>query len=196
MKIINKIATIYFICLASALMFIPHIAEGSTSNGSLFSISDDGRGNFVSVWVEDASGIPVIKSSTLNSQSTHATWSDPVRVSTPGTFSNSPIVEMDGQGNAVALWRSVAKDNPNYNLEAAMLPIGGIWTTPVIISKPNELISTNNIELKVSADGNIVAIWGSIMKDPDEPNKTRQVIRAATAQFGGNWSRPIMLSRF
>lgn len=184
MKSIQKIFTVCFNILAYIMIASPHMLEASNSNGGLFSLTTDTHGNFVSVWGENVNGIPKIKSSTLSS---NGQWSDPVIISLPGTFSVNPQVKTDDLGNAVALWKTNTKDKPNYYLEAAMLPIGGLWSTPVTISNPNEHITSGDVILEVSGNGNIVAMWGVYTED-------RVVIKAARAQFGGTWSTPVRLN--
>lgn len=185
----------FSLCLCFVSMFtiiVPHHVYACESRGALFAIASDSSGNFVTVWGEKVDDIPVIRASTLTSG---GSWSEPVTISNPDTYSICPLIEMDENGNAVALWRTVTKDDPKYFLEAAKSMFGsGKWNAPETISDNGVMISTNNIELEVSPNGNIVAIWGRVIVDDVDPTISHKELRASMSTFNTSWSAPITIS--
>lgn len=163
---------------------------GDTSNGGMFSVASSPNGYFVAVWGELINGIPSIQAA----HSTGGVWNSPVTISMQGNFSIEPQVGVDNLGNAVAIWRSTSKNQGFDFLEAAIFPFGGAWSNPLAISDPNERISTSNIELEVSPDGSVVAMWAQIIMVENQPD-TQTFIRASfTTTTSGIWSTPTTLN--
>lgn len=193
MIIARKCFSLILYLMSMFTIIAPHHTDACESKGGLFAIASDSTGNFITVWVEKVGEIPVIKSSRLVSGKD---WTEPVIISNPESYSLNPIVEMDENGNAVVLWRSVREGKPEYFLQAAKLLSGSDrWSEPETISDYGVMISTNNIELEVSSDGNIVAIWGKIVIDELEPETTYKEIRASMSTFNTSWSTPITISK-
>lgn len=110
-----------------------------------------------------------------------AEWSASTTISSQ--ISDESQVGMDGDGNAIAIWREF--DGTDTNIQTAIQVKGGVWSTPVTISS----VPGNNIyaapQIAVNPTGNAVAIW-------DEVNGSNSTVRAAT--YDGSWSTPVDVS--
>src|ERR1700733_10528079 len=111
-----------------------------------------------------------------------AVWSPPDTISSP--ISSTPQIGIDASGNTVGIWQEF--DGTNTNVQAATLPKGGIWSSPVTISSAPGNNNQANPQVAVNPSGYAVAVW-------EELNGT-SVVRASTMQFGGSWSAPIDIS--
>lgn len=104
----------------------------------------------------------------------------PVNISKSSQVAEEQQVAVDPAGNAVAVWRFF--NGSNFIIQAATLPFGGSWTSPVQISTPGE--DSRTPQVGVDDAGNAVAVWRG----------GNNIIQAATLPFGGSWTAPVSLS--
>lgn len=107
----------------------------------------------------------------------------PPYVTISTTSSDESQIGIDDAGTATAIWRQF--DGSNTNIQTAMLPEGGSWSSPVTISSTPGNILLANPQIAVMPDGRAVAIWW-------EPNGVTASVKAAT--FDGSWSAPVDVS--
>lgn len=119
----------------------------------------------------------------FSKNSAEAVWSPPVTISSP--IADESQIGIDAAGNVIAIWREF--DGTNTNIQSAILPKGGSWSTPVIISSA----AGNNIQsypqIAVDPAGDTVAVW-------EELNGANSTIKSSMLPFDGMWSSPIDIS--
>ncbi len=103
-------------------------------------------------------------------------------LSAPGGSAFSPDVEVDGAGNATALWSRY--DGSGLVVQVSTRAAGGTWSTPVDLATGRSLWSP---QLAVDPAGNATAVWRS-------SDVSTSVVQAATRPVGGTWSDPVELS--
>lgn len=119
-------------------------------------------------------------------------WLPPADISATGAANSRVQVAVDGQGNAVAIWRRGA-DGGEVTVQSAVRPAGGPWQAAVDVSRPGRDGSAParapvpGPQLALDAQGNAVAVW-------QRYNGTSLVIQAAERPAGGRWSAPVDIS--
>lgn len=142
-----------------------------------------GGGRTVVVWARDedveVEGDEVIEAAVKEAG---GAWEEPDEISELG--SRLPVLGMDSQGNALAVWPSESEDG--LIPEASTLPLGGTWTDSVPLSEP-ELV--NALEPKVAVDpaGRALVTWKAW-------NGAHPAIEAITGIVGGGWGFPVTVS--
>lgn len=121
----------------------------------------------------------------LGPSSARAGWSFPPIdiVLAPGNF-NDPDIAVDGAGNAIAIWVQV--DGLNQDVRTSILPRGGTWSTPVVITTCPILFHET---IAVTPSGNAIALWVC-----QSGGGTINNVQAATLTIGGTWSAPVNIS--
>lgn len=110
-------------------------------------------------------------------------WSTPFRLSQVGGQLSAPKVDVDKQGNAVAIWSRNA--GGTHVIESAAYSPKGGWGKVEAVS----LSSVNSFSPQVAFDGNgdISAVWHALQGE-------NTIIQTAFKQFKSSWSSPINLS--
>jgi hypothetical protein len=106
----------------------------------------------------------------------------PVDISPAGVSGSRPLIDTDGSGNVIAIWRE--HDNGSSAIRAAVRPKGGDWSTERISATAS---ATESPALAIDRRGNAVAVWQQSKDDGS-------VVRAAVRPAGGVWSDPEDLS--
>lgn len=143
-------------------------------------VAVDPAGNSVAVWTINIGADFFIQAATLPFA---GSWSSAVNISTTGSSLFGAQVAVDLSGNAVAVWDKLV--GSDIIVEAATLPFGGSWTSPVDISPTGAFAFDQQVA--IDSFGNAIAVW-------DRDNGTDIVIQAAMLPFGGSWSAPVDLS--
>lgn len=150
--------------------------------------ANDNAGNEVAVWGSIKNSFHVIEASTLTK---NGNWSDPVIISSQDVNASYPSLIVDEfSGNAVAVW---VETDPNFQLcclKGSMLPFGGAWTNPQLISPPDQNVGSK-YTLTMNENNTITAIWS----DTIAPTKENQLHRAIT-HFNLDWTAPEPLSSY
>lgn len=110
-------------------------------------------------------------------------WSPSNILSTPGFTASAPVVAVDGLGNAWVVWSQY--NGTNFVIQAAYLPFGLTWLSPVVLSTSGQDSFEPYIAMNTS--GNAVVSWIGF----DGTNYTAQ---ASNLPAGGSWSSPSTLS--
>lgn len=103
----------------------------------------------------------------------------------------NPSVALNESGTAVAAWMSESADSTISYVKVSILPFGGSWSTPLIISDPEAIVflsTDTKPDVAINESGDIAVIWyrkypGNIFG-----------IDAATFDAGtATWSPPVHL---
>lgn len=140
----------------------------------------DSSGNATAIWTGFNGTDFLIQSSTLPFG---GSWTSPVDISAIGTISFASQVTADPSGNAIAIWNSVI--GSDIITQAATLPFGGSWSSPVNLSASGG--QAFDSQVSTDSSGNAIAIW-------DRFDGINVIIQAAMLPFGGNWSVPVDIS--
>lgn len=146
-------------------------------------VAVDHVGNTVAVW----QGYDGISYRTEASTMPYGgSWSPEVWLSGAGQNINTPSVAVDYDGNAVVVWSRW--DGMESVIQAAQLPSGGSWSTPINISAKGYNADSCTIAMDFIGDvGNAVAVWHRY-------NGSNYIIQAATLPSGGSWTLPADVS--
>jgi hypothetical protein len=121
-------------------------------------------------------------------------WSPSQMLSDTGEDCSPPIITTDSVGNTIVMWSCEDTTLGVRVLEVAMLPAGGSWSSPIMISSPSEDVAMFGdgltdpaYRLIMNDSGAIVALWNSyIASDLD--------VRSAS-YINGKWSAPQTVSK-
>jgi hypothetical protein len=119
---------IYFSYRPAGKSWGPNVKVNDSLMGSpsrQTSIAVDGQGNAQAVWVDSRNGKEDIYSAY---RPKGGTWGSNEKVSKGTLIQSKPVIAMDNQGNAYAVWDSF--DN-GYKIYFAYRPAGGSWGTNV-----------------------------------------------------------------
>lgn len=141
-------------------------------------VAVDGSGNAVAVWLRNDGDDDIVQSSRLVAGG--VSWSVPVDVSPAGVQAATPQIAVDGDGNAVAVWRLVVVGEATI-IQSSRLVAGGVsWSAPVQLSTSG--LSADNPQVAVDDSGNAVAVW-------QQTNGTNPIIRFSQSTDGGtSWT--------
>jgi len=147
----------------------------------------DPQGNAVAVW-ERSSGENYIVQSAIR-QSGSTTWQPAVDLSESGPELKSPMVAVDPQGNAVAVWERFNKETKEKIIQSSVRPAGsGAWQAPTDISKTGG--SAREPQIALDPQGNAVAVW-----ERDNSEKETLVQGAVRPAGTGIWQTPTDLAK-
>jgi hypothetical protein len=142
----------------------------------------DQFGNGIAVWQEfDSDSTLQIYSSTFTASA--GTWGTPVQVSDGQYASYNPQLHMNSAGNAVALW---VESIGNRVLMVSTYTVGGSWSSPVMLSTLDQLLS-DNYSVVLNPSGTAIAIWCVFLSAETTQNYS------STAILGGSWSTPVAM---
>lgn len=144
-------------------------APGENAYTSDFVMDD--AGNIHALWVRFDGLNYILQSSSRNSL---GEWSATSDLSVTGQDVGSIDIEIDPQGNCVAIWD--ISSGSDSKIQSARLPKDGSWTTAEDVSTPNQYAYFPTIG--IDSAGNSVAIWL-------ESDGTNYVVKGSTLPFGG-----------
>lgn len=156
-------------------------------------VAVDANGNAIAVWfayyvLDNTYNKVVVQSANLPFQQP---WHAPVSLSQPGTCNPNPLVASiayDNSGNALAVW-SLSFDGQTYNIETAVKPVVGNWSTPI------NLVASNTYAY--SADTS-VSVFGNALTAYMFYNGQALLTQTAESNISGfannQWSVPITIS--
>ncbi len=129
----------------------------NTSGGSVgfHRIAMDDTGNAVVVWQQYDAGLTI-----YNIYASHyimgTGWSTAIVIETSSSTAFRPAVDMDGAGNAIAVWYQVV-DGTSHSVWANRYVEGIGWSTPTLLREGRGVASFPDIAF--APDGNAVAVW-------------------------------------
>lgn len=172
----------------------PEQPISNTQNNAGFpNIAMDSNGNATAVWfyyeLEGSNYNNVIVQSA--ERPSNGTWSTPVALSSPGIRNPSTLtaqVGYDNFGNAIALWNT-SFDDETFNIETAIKPLTGNWSSSVDILKSN--LFGLHANLKVNSIGEALALYMFYNGNTLNIQSTESDI---TGFMNNHWSVPLSVS--
>ena len=110
----------------------PDTLSGSGSSSPQIAIGNDGT--VIAVWQGLVSSTPCIYAA---SKTISGSWSATSILSSSGINSCNPQIAIDPHGNALSIWYTYDLSGSIYSnvaVQSSSLPVGGSWSTPVILA--------------------------------------------------------------
>lgn len=150
-------------------------------NAFLPAISVNNHGDIVVIWTRFNGANHVIQTATCP---VGGRWSDPVTLSDAGQDAIQPQVDIDQDGNAVAIW--VRFNGENFVIQSASYTAaGGFWSSPIEASILGQ--DAYFPQICIDSLANVHAVW---MRS----NGANYVIQSAQMDLKGVWSEPVNIS--
>ncbi len=143
-------------------------------------VSTDSLGNAVAVWFQFDGSYYSVQSASLPRG---GSWTSPATLSSVGVDGITPVIGVDGLGNAYAAWNEF--DGVNYSIQFSSLPFRGSWTSATQLS----IEGTNAYEPQITIDssGDVAVGWYY-------DDGANYIVQVALQPFRGSWSAPFNLS--
>lgn len=145
---------------------------GSDSHTPLVAVGPDGEATVI--WLREHGGTTVLRSASRPGAGEG--WSDATWVTGIGVV-EQPALAVDGQGGAMAVWRS--RGDFSAPLSFSRRPAGGAWEDPG--SVPNSGAWASHPDVALAADGEATVAWQFYDRD-------KQVVEAGIER-DGQWRR-------
>lgn len=156
----------------------------------LMQITSLPNGIQVAVWQDNTNGLYTIYSSTYTSS-----WSTPAAISVSGDSSFNPKISTNTLGSIACGWQVADPVTGVYELYAATNLDGASWSTPALLSNPNNqathafFVSTDpNTNSGSTPNGNAQIIWTEI-----DPTNSTYSLWTSTTTFNGTWSAAVQI---
>jgi hypothetical protein len=121
-------------------------------------------------------------------------WQQPVEVAAIGSEAGGspggPALAVDGLGDVVTAWSSTIGSGGNHIVQAATLPAGGTWQTPVEISEAG--LDAGSPDVALDPTGAAVVTWSAAASS--FVGSKSAVIQAAVRPAGSAWQAPVDIS--
>jgi hypothetical protein len=148
----------------------------------------DPEGNAVVTWF----GYDSVQSAVRLASS--GTWQQPVEVTTIGSEAGGrpggPALAVDGLGDVVTAWSSTVGSGSNHIVQAATLPAGGAWQTPVALSEAG--LDAGSPDVALDPQGDAVVTWSAATSAIVGSHSA--VMQAVVRPAGGAWQAPVDIS--
>ena len=144
-------------------------------------VAVDGQGNAIAVWHRFDVGTNTIVQAAARAAG--GSFGAPQDLSAAGQNASFPEVAVDGQGNAIAVWRRF--DGTNFIVQAAARAAGGSFGAPQDLSAAGQ--KAGFPEVAVDGQGNAIAVWQRF-------DGTNFIVQAAARAAGGSFGAPQDLS--
>lgn len=138
------------------------------------------NGSSLAIWSSSEGSHQIIKAA---ARAPGREWGDAQDISAPGGDAYHAQVAMGRSGSAVAVWSR--SDGTRNVIQAAALPAGGAWGTPVDLSDAANV--TRSPQVAIGGDGTAVAVW-------ERSDGDYSSIQASVLAPGGTWLAPERLS--
>ena len=143
-------------------------------------VAVDGQGNAIAVWSRFDGTNFIVQAA---ARAAGGSFGAPQDLSAAGQGAFNPQVAVDGQGNAIAVWRRF--DGTNTIVQAAARAAGGSFGAPQDLSAAGQKASFP--EVAVDGQGNAIAVWSRF-------DGTNFIVQAAARAAGGSFGAPQDLS--
>jgi hypothetical protein len=161
-----------------------NLMPGSGASAASPRVGVDDDGNAIAAWVQVLDGSSVVRATRYSAGST---WSAPVTVSLPGeNVADRVALAVDGAGNAVAAWTSIAGGVPTLRA-SQYTELTNAWSEPITIGSAGRSPTVVRLALNRSGTAGFVAFRSF--------DGTRDLLRAARLEpVTGQWSAPALVS--
>ena len=143
-------------------------------------VAFDGQGNAIAVWHRYDGTNTLVQAAAC---AAGGSFGSPQDLSAAGQNASFPEVAVDGQGNAIAVWRRF--DGTNFIVQAAARAAGGSFGSPQDLSAAGQ--KAGFPEVAVDGQGNAIAVWQRF-------DGTNFIVQAAARAAGGSFGAPQDLS--
>jgi hypothetical protein len=151
-------------------------------------IAVDPQGNAIALWRDGRNDSVDIYSAYRPSG---GVWQPEIRLTRAGTGNpESPVIAVDGHGNAVAAWRSFCDcggDGAIGSLLFSMRPAGGEWQTPITVAWDIGSRRRSAPAIAAAPAGGITLVW-------EEENDRTYILYSAYRAPDGAWTPKIAVS--
>ena len=152
---------------------------GSEDSGPQVAI--DEHGDVVAVWEHNNGGQEVVEGAQMP---TGGSWqSTASQLSESGQSAYNPELASNPRGDAVVVWERY--NGSDQIAQAAQLPAGGSWQSPINISESGA--DGDAPHVAIDARGDEVAVW-------TRWNGSTDTAEASELPAGGTWQTPVVLS--
>lgn len=158
----------------------PVTLSGADHHAGSPAIAVDPRGGATVVWHGSATSGDAPDDVRAIHRPAGGTWGSPLVLADHAV---SPHVDVDGQGNAVAVWTQSV--DGILEVRTATLPSGRVWSKAVTLSEPGRDAKLPRVA--VNASGTAVAVWRGY-------DGSDWRVQAARRPSGGAWSAPALVS--
>jgi hypothetical protein len=164
----------------AAVNLMPASSAGVTSPR----VDVDNDGNAIAAWVQVLDGSTVVRAARY---AAGGAWSAPLTVSIPGEdVTDGVAVGVDGAGNAVATWTSIAGGVPTLRA-SQYAELTDTWSAPIAIGPVGRSPTVVRLALNRAGTAGFVAFRSF--------DGSRDVLRAARIDpVSGVWSAPALVS--
>lgn len=162
----------------------PVSLTSSAQNANEPQVVMDSQGNAVAVWNQEVSGTSELWVVKASRRPAAGTWSTPTTLSAAGQEAVLPQVAIDPQGNAVAVWDYLIHEGTNDEYVVKIQAVtgsAGTWSAPVELTAEATSEELPSPQVAIDPNGNAVAVW-------ERSEGAGEVVQAAFASAGGNWS--------
>ena len=143
-------------------------------------VAFDGQGNAIAVWHRFDGTNTIVQAA---ARAAGGSFGAPQDLSAAGQKASFPEVAVDGQGNAIAVWRRF--DGTNFIVQAAARAAGGSFGAPQDLSAAGQ--KAGFPEVAVDGQGNAIVVWQRF-------DGTNFIVQAAARAAGGSFGAPQDLS--
>ena len=143
-------------------------------------VAFDGQGNAIAVWHRFDGTNTIVQAA---ARAAGGSFGAPQDLSAAGQKASFPEVSVDGQGNAIAVWRRF--DGTNFIVQAAARAAGGSFGAPQDLSAAGQ--KAGFPEVAVDGQGNAIVVWQRF-------DGTNFIVQAAARAAGGSFGAPQDLS--
>ena len=148
----------------------------------------DPEGNAIVMWL----GFDSVQSAVR--LASNGMWQQSVEVSAidlaAGGSPGAPALAVDGLGDVVTAWSSTIGSGSNHVVQAATLPAGGTWQTPVDLSEAG--LDAGSPDVALNPAGDAVVTWSAAASAI--VGSKSAVIQATVRPTGGTWQAPVDIS--
>lgn len=145
-------------------------------------VAIDEQGDVVAVWEHNNGGQQVVQAAQMPAGG--AWQSTASQLSESGEPAYGPQLASNAQGDAVVVWERW--DGNGYVDQAAQLPAGGSWQTPVTFFSESDVDGVAP-HVAINARGDEVAVWMRW-------NGSSEIAEASELVAGGTWQTPVELA--
>src|SRR5205085_978009 len=172
----------------------PQDLSAAGQNASNPEVAVDAQGNAIAVWHRfDAGTNTIVQAAALAAASRRrrryftpkpgGSFGAPQDLSAAGQNASFPEVAVDGQDNAIAVWRRF--DGTNFIVQAAARAAGGSFGAPQDLSAAGQ--KAGFPEVAVDGQGNAIAVWSRF-------DGTNFIVLPAVRAAAGSFAAPPALS--
>lgn len=135
--------------------------DGTNDTSSMQQLAVDNAGNCIVVWSQFDEILQLNNVATNRFDVISGAWTGPVLLESDSGIAVYPFVSMDGNGNAIVVWKQ--HNGSNYDIRSsARNTSGGVWSEPRLISTGVSFSGINDdgmLQVFVNSTDRALAVW-------------------------------------